>query len=154
MRTRAMTRVAVGMLALASAACVTRVEPASAPGVAGVGPALVVEQFLAAANANDLDTMARLFGTDDGPIEQREPMDTRDQWMFAVASVLRHDDYQLAGNTIVPGRRDRATQVNVRMRFGERQIMVPFIVLNTEKWGWMVENVDLRRITNPPPRPR
>jgi hypothetical protein len=37
-----------------------------------LAPAMVVERFLRAANSNDLDTMARLFGTRAGPIAQRE----------------------------------------------------------------------------------
>ena len=36
-----------------------------------VAPALTVERFLQAANTRDLETMLRLFGTDDGPIADR-----------------------------------------------------------------------------------
>ena len=40
---------------------------------ATLATSLVIEQFLRAVNAKDLDTMARLFGTRDGSIRNRDP---------------------------------------------------------------------------------
>jgi limonene-1,2-epoxide hydrolase len=139
------------MLVVATAACATRTESRPTGAGDGVAASLVVEQFLAAANANDLDAMARVFGTKEGPVGESLTVEQRDEWLFAIASVVRHDDYELAGTGIVPGRRDVATLINVRMRFGERQVVVPFTVVRTARWGWLVEQVDLEKITNPPP---
>lgn len=154
MNTRATGPVALVMLVTAMAACATRTDVRSPGTRDGVAASLVVEQFLAAANANDLDVMARVFGDDSGPWSSTVAVQPRDERMFALASILRHDDYELAGTGIVPGRRDVATLINVRMRFGERQVVVPFTVVETDRWGWLVERVDLEKITNPPPAPR
>ncbi|MEX0890968.1 MAG: hypothetical protein WEB88_02280 [Gemmatimonadota bacterium] len=150
MNTRAMGRAALGILVVGTAACVTRTE-ARTTGMDSVAASMVVEQFLTAANANDLDGMARAFGTTDGPWSTTVPIGERDERMFALASVLRFDDYELAGTGLVPGRRDVATLINVRMRFGRRDVVVPFTMVETERWGWLVEKIDVEKITNPPP---
>ena len=153
MDTRAMGQVALGILVAGMAACVTRTE-ARTSGMDSVAASMVVEQFLTAANSNDLDAMARAFGTDAGPWSTTVPIGERDERMFALASVLRFEDYELAGTGLVPGRRDVAMLINVRMRFGRRDVVVPFTVVETERWGWLVEKIDLEKITNPPPTQR
>src|SRR3990172_649691 len=70
-----------------------------------LAPAMVVERFLRAANTNDLDTMGRLFGTRAGPVAERDSRKELDDRMFVLASVLRHTDYQILNEQIVPGRR-------------------------------------------------
>ena len=137
------------MLTMAAAACST--TPAAAPSGPGssVAPALVVEQFLRAANANDLDTMARLFGTIDGPITQRDTQKQVDDRMFALASIMRHQDYSLEGEQIVPGRRDVATQLLVRMVLPDgRATVVPFTLVYSAGRSWLIEQIAVERITN------
>ena len=75
-------------------------HPASDPALGGLAPALVVERFLQAANRSDLATMARLFGTRDGPVAERDPRAEVEQRMYALASILRHDDYALEGERL------------------------------------------------------
>lgn len=126
--------------------CASHPVPAP-PADAVVAPSLIIEQFLKAANAQDLDTMARLFGTKDGPEAGRYEKKYVDSRMFALASVLRHDDYSIQGEQIVPGRRDEATQLIVRMRFGERQVDVPFTMVRTKAGSWLIEQIGIQRIT-------
>ena len=122
-------------------------HPASDPALGGLAPALVVERFLQAANRSDLATMARLFGTRDGPVAERDPRAEVEQRMYALASILRHDDYALQGERLVPGRTGEAVQIVVRMRIGSRQVPVPFTVVRTERRGWLVEQIDIEAIT-------
>ncbi len=130
-------------------ACVTTVEEPPDPVEPGVGASLVLERFLRAANENDLDTMARLFGTKDGSILQRDGRTQAEQRMFILASLLRHDDYVIQDNEIVPGRMREATRLMVRMQFRDRTVVVPFTMVRSGD-GWLVERIGVERITNPP----
>jgi len=124
--------------------CVTRTTSTAS----ALAPAMVVERFLRAANSNDLDTMARLFGTRDGPIAQRESRKNADDWMFALASVLRHTDYQILNEQIVPGRRQEATQLVVRLSIGELRYDLPFTLVQSKDDGWLIENIPVDLLTN------
>jgi hypothetical protein len=142
-------RPAVVLLALvliAQTACVRRPVQRQ-PVVSVVAPTLVVERFLKAVNANDIQTMAHLFGTRDGSILNREKADQVQQRMFILASLLHHDDYRIEGNEIVPGHLNDAIQVNVRMWFGERQVVLPFTMVLTKKHEWLVEKIGVDRLT-------
>jgi hypothetical protein len=152
MRKRAWRAAALPALALlAASACATRtvevrgVPPSQAD--PGIATSLVIEQFLRAVNANDLDTMARLFGTRDGSVLRRDPKRSVDDRMFALASVLRHQDYTISGNTIVPGRREEATQVNVRMAIGGRDVLVPYTLVLSRQGTWLIEQIGIEQIT-------
>lgn len=160
------------------AGCVTRPVGSGGGGVsqdrsaAELAPVLVVERFLRAANSvaqqsgsegarlaragEALDLMARLFGTRDGSIVTMYPRDEVEQRMALIAEVLRHDDYEVMGDRGVPGRSGEAVEVEVLMHVRDRQITVPFTVVQTQANEWLIERVDLERLLNPPstaPRP-
>lgn len=111
-----------------------------------LAPAMVLERFLGAANANDLDTMAQLFGTKEGPWARTVSRQLADDRLFAIASVLRHTDYQILREQIVPGRRDEAMQLVVRLVRGENRYEVP-ITLVQSRDGWLVENIPIDQLT-------
>jgi hypothetical protein len=155
------------VLALAASttltACVTKVESpatmssppppqaAGAPlgtGAPSVATSLAIEQFLRAVNAKDLDTMARLFGTVDGPITRRDPKKDIDNRMFALAAVLRHEDYAIEGMQIVPGRRDEATRVNVRMTVQGQTVRVPYTLVWSRDGNWLIEQIGIEAVTS------
>ena len=151
----------VGSFALT--ACVTQVESprtlpqaqppqaAGAPlgtGAPSVATSLVIEQFLRAVNASDLDTMARLFGTVEGPIVKRDPKKDVDNRMYALAAILRHEDYAIEGMQIVPGRRDEATRVNVAMTVNGRSVRVPYTLVWSRDGNWLVEQIGIEAITS------
>jgi len=151
--------VATGLL-LFTAACASR-SGAEDP---GFGPALTIERFLQAASevaqlseaqgpgaarmADEIETMARLFGTSDGPIIDRDPRDEVEQRMFLIAEILEHTNYELAGERAVPGRSREAIEVVVRLT-NERgdTYDVPFTVVQSND-GWLIENIELEAITN------
>jgi len=132
------------LAALLPAGCVTQTLATESD----LAPAMVVERFLRAANSNDLDTMGRLFGNREGPVATRDSRKDVDDRMFVVASVLRHTDYEIRTEQIVPGRRQEATQLVVRLVNGERRYDLPFTLVQTARWGWLIENIPLEQITN------
>lgn len=135
---------------LALSACAS--TPAPAPGGAASAPApqMTIERFLRAANQNDLDTMAALFGTRDGSIARQWTRREVDDRMFLLASLLRHTDYQIEAEHIVPGRRQEATQFSVRMRVAQGAVVVPFtLVLTQRSPQWLIEEIGIERITHP-----
>jgi hypothetical protein len=144
--------------ALLVAGCVTHSSNQS--GSSNVAPQLVVEQFLRAVNGafesndavrnNSLETMARLFGTRDGSIIKRDPRKDVDQRMFALASILRHDDYAIGNQQLVPGRQNEAIRLMVSMKFGPRNVNVPYTMVKTTKGDWLIEQIDVEPITSRP----
>ena len=136
--------------ALTVSACVKEEVARPIRGSSGVGPALVVDQFMRAVNSEpkDLVAMGRLFGTKDGPIAERDPRSQVEQRMFAIATVLRHDDYEILREQQVPGRSTEATQLLVRVKAGQRTNTVPFTMVRYKDGGWLIEQIGLDAITN------
>ena len=150
---------AAGLL-LFVAACSARSGDTSDP---GFGPSLTIERFLRAASsvsqlsasagqgsarmADEIETMARLFGTREGSVLERHPRDEVEQRMFLIARILQHTDYALAGERAVPGRSREAIEVRVNLTTNEGVKTVPFIVVRTSGGEWLIENIDLVAIT-------
>lgn len=146
MRIAKLPRTVLGLaLVLAVSACVQRVEVAPAR---LVGAAVVLEQFLGAANSNDLRQMGSLFGTREGPINVRDDQDNVEKRMFVFANVLRHDDYKVEGEQIVPGRLDEAIQLHVTLTQGTKKVTVPFTMVRSKADQWLVEQFDMQKILN------
>jgi hypothetical protein len=118
-----------------------------------IAPTMTIERFLRAANQSDLDTMASLFGTRDGSIAATWPRQEIDARMFLLASVLRHSDYTIGAEQIVPGRREEATRYVVRMIVSGDPADVPFTLVRTTRGqAWLIEDIDIERITRGPSR--
>jgi hypothetical protein len=142
--------VTLGVLVLLPA-CVTKpVQPtatAQAPQPV-VAPTMTIERFMRAVNQNDLNTMARLFGTRDGPINRAWPAKEVDERMRLLATVLRHNDYAIGQEDIVPGRRSEATQFTVNVTVGQRVVPVPFVLVRSAQAPeWLIENIAIDRLT-------
>ena len=135
---------------LLAAACTQQVQMLP---VTSVGPALVVEQFLRAANSaarNDTSgvaAMGRLWGTKDGLATDQMPAQEVQQRMLLTASILRHEDSKIVGEQLVPGRINEAKQLNVELTQGPRKVIVPFFMVLSKGDRWLVERVDLEAIT-------
>lgn len=138
------TRVPLALLLLLSAGCVTRTSSVEqTPTGDTVAATLVVERFLQAVNANDIQTMARLFGTREGSISNRDPQAEVEQRMFTLASYLRHEDYNVVGERVVPGRIGDAIQIVTEVRITGRSsaAQVPFTLVRTQDGSWIVEQI-------------
>jgi len=163
-----MKRLLLAALLLGIGGCTTtRVVPSG--GMASVAPMLSVERFLQATNERDLHGMAGLFGTVDGPvIETGGPLGCAfkkigswiglgdrcgtlqevELWMDAIAQILQHEDYNLVSERSVPGRQHPTTRIGVNLQINGREILdVPFLVVQSGKGGWLVEQIDLEKVT-------
>lgn len=137
--------------------------------MAAMAPMLSVERFLQAANARDLDAMARLFGTADGPIADTggtfgcafkklgswiglgeacrtdEEVELR---MDAIAQIVEHEDYRIVSESRVAGRSRPTTRIGVTLDMGEQTVQdVPFVVVQTGAGRWMIQRIGLEEIT-------
>jgi hypothetical protein len=70
-----------------------------------------------------------------------------DDRMFLLASLLRHTDYAIVGEQIVPGRRHEATQFTVRLDVAQGPVQVPFTMVQTRGQQWLIEDIQIERIT-------
>jgi hypothetical protein len=151
MRTHRIATIAALALAagLAGACATKRVveQPVAPPPNAEVAASLVIDQFLRAANSNDLDTMGRLWGNKKGPVMEQEPRADVERRLFAIASILHHDSYSIKGSQVVPGRRSEATRINVLMKFGNQEIEVPYTLVYSDAGNWLIENIKIDEIT-------
>jgi len=114
-----------------------------------LAPALIVERFLQAANIRDLVTMARLFGTDDGPIGDRRGRVEVELRMDVIAEILQHDDYQIISERRVPGAEVPSNRIGVdlRLRGGTTVRDVGFTVVLESNDRWLINVIELVKIT-------
>ena len=145
-----LTLVLVLATGLSMTACVKQqvVSGGTATSGVGVGPSLVVEQFMRAVNAKDLARMSQLFGTKDGPISSRDSRQQVEQRMFAIASILRHDDFEIQDEQLVPGRSSEATRLMVKVTIDNKSYTVPFTMARYKQSSWLVEQVGIDVITS------
>ncbi len=137
--------------------------------IAAVAPSLSVERFLQAANTRDLPAMARLFGTRNGPMGDTGSSfgcfwkkigaafggQSCVKWsevelrMDAIAGILRHEDYQIAGERTVAGTNVQTIWIGVDMSFaGRREVPnVGFTVVLAGGDRWLIQIIELERIT-------
>ena len=148
------------MLVVVSA-CATQAGPNE---VAPVAAQLSVERFLQAANTRDVQSMGRLFGTEEGPLgdtggtfgcffkkigswfggtacAKRVEVELR---MDAIASVVQHRDYRIIREEPVAGRTSPTRRVMVDIDLGDRSVSAaPFVVVQTNEGRWLVQEVPL-----------
>ena len=147
--------------------CTTRM---AAPGeVAAVAPMLSVERFLQASNDRDLHSMARIFGTEGGAFietgsalgcgfkklgswfgmgQKCVTLQEVELRMDAIARLLRHDDYTIVSESAVAGRHNPTSRIGVDFLVNGREITdVAFLVVRTGQGRWLVEEIDLTRMT-------
>lgn len=92
--------------------------------------------------------MGWLFGTSEGPVLQRDPPADVERRMYALASVLRNQGFNIGTATSVPGRIGAAQQFSVSLTRDGREVRVPIIAVRGPGQRWLVEQVDVSAITN------
>ncbi len=154
MRPSPLVPAAVAALALTLAGCATQtVEsgPPSAPAIGelDVAPALVVERFLAAVNADEWEAMGRLFGTREGPFGDRNSREDVELRMNAIALILKHEDFEVRSQRRVPGRERTTMRLGIDLTIRGQVIEdVPFLVVQSESGSWLIEEIDLVKVTS------
>jgi hypothetical protein len=147
--------------------CTTRMV---APGeIAAVAPMLSVERFLQASNDRDIHSMARIFGTEDGAMietggtlgcgfkklgswfgmgQRCMTLQEVELQMDAIARILRHDDYTIVSENSVAGRTHPTFRIGIDFRVDGREIRdVAFLVVRSGQGRWLLEEIDLARMT-------
>ena len=147
-------RLSIWFLLLTSAGACSSQTVVNQPQL-GVTPALTVERFLQAVNARDLETMARLFGDDDGPIGDGGRRTEVELRMDLLAEILQHDNYEIVSERRVPGAETLSRRVGVDM-----DILIPrgtttvrdvgFTVVLESPDRWLVNLIDVTKITEAP----
>jgi hypothetical protein len=114
-----------------------------------VGPSLVVEQFLRAANAQEWSTLGKLFGTKDGPIASRDNSSVVEQRMALIGRELKHEDFTITAEQAIPGRNTEATKLTVKIKKDGKDYNVPFTLVRYKQNTWLIEQIGLDVITSP-----
>ena len=146
-------RLAFGLVALAmlTSSCTTTVvqQGGGANGeLAAVAPMLSVERFLQAVNANDYQSMSRLFGTVDGPFRGNGNATDIEIQMATIAEILRHSDYRIVSEARAPGYEVPTNRIGVNLTIGQRVYPdVPFMVVQTREGRWMIQEIGLENVT-------
>jgi hypothetical protein len=107
-----------------------------------VSPDQTVEQFLVAANANDLEAMALLWGDEHGPssVTNTIPIPERIQRLTIMQRLLHSDNHLItATNASDPSKR----VITVALTQGTRRFAVPFTVVPTRAGGWLIREIGL-----------
>lgn len=140
-----------------------------APVAPPANPADVVAAFLEAANRRDHATMAGLFGSATGPIGEPGSalgcgLRRLGSWMGIgepcagarevelrmdlIARILVHESRRVGPAEAVAGRGRPATRIQVEMAVRNGTVVrVPFVLVQAEGHGWLVEQVGLGRLT-------
>jgi len=144
-------KILAALLLVASAACRTAQPAATGTGGsvdAGAGAADgpgAVERFLGAARAADVQAMAQLFGTSDGPISNRDPAAEIEKRMRALQCYLTHDGSRLLGAAPGPSGK-QVIQVELRQRELTRQTR--FTVVPGPRRRWFVESFEINSLSD------
>ena len=143
-----MKRLSISLVLLMSAgACTT--QTVASPSQLPVASSLIVERFLQAANTRDLETMARLFGTGDGPIADSGSREEVELRMNVIAEILQHNDYQIVSENRVPGAEMLSNRVGVDLMVPQGRTVrdVGFTVVLESPNRWLINVIELVKIT-------
>lgn len=131
------------------AACAGGLRPPAA-GVGAPAPNAAVERFLQLAGEREYLAMGWLFGTAEGAVLSRDTPSDVEQRMFALATLLQNEGYDVGTGSAVPGRVGGAQRFDVRLARGTQQMVVPITAVRGPGGRWLVELVDVEAITGRP----
>lgn len=145
-RGRWIGRAALILAVAAAAGCATKGTGAAASTGASTSE-LAVRGFLDGANVDDYGRMSALFGTDKGPAVDRFGVTDVEQRMIFLASILKHESYDLQQANLAQLGPDRI-RWEARMR-GTRKgaVVVPVITVPDGAGRWYVERLNLDALT-------
>jgi hypothetical protein len=133
------------LLVLAALAACRGQSPSAAPAPMAPGtPEETVRQFIAAANARDLDRMALLWGTERGPSTVTNPNSptVRRQQLEIMQRNLVTDSHRVTNSETVADHDDQR-RLMVELVRGSRRVNVAFTMVTPRSGGWLVLSFDL-----------
>ena len=111
-------------------------------------PEVTLSRFMSAVQANDLASMSRLWGTEDGPAAGKMERAELNQRLTVMQIMLRHERYEITADVLTAGLDDKTRAYHIRlMRLG-CQVDVPFELVRVGE-GWLVSVIDLTQAGNP-----
>lgn len=127
-----------------------------APNETATTPDAAVRSFMAAVADSNITRMGRYWGTGKGPASiVNQPADHQ-QRLTVTQSYLRDSEFRVTRIDPVPNVNSRATvtvALDRRDANGTRCVKeIPFGVVNTTKYGWIVSSIDLN-LAGAPGRP-
>ena len=125
------------ILALSAAVACGGQRPAAAP--APSAPSETVEQFLAAANASDLDRMGALWGDEHGP-NRSGSQNVRTQRLTIMQHLLHGESHEVVATDVTNPARPR---LSVAITQGTRRFTVPFTLVQSRYGGWLVNEIGI-----------
>ena len=138
-----MRRLAV-LVALGSLGCGSR---PGAPGPQSMTEALA--RFFAAVQANDLERMGTLWGTERGPAAQWMKADELHKRLAVIQKYLTHDGYRVAeGPLPVPGHDNQRT-LRIELQRAGCNMIQPIDLIRAKSGAWLVYDVHLESLRNP-----
>jgi hypothetical protein len=146
---RTLTLASALVVAVAAAPSLHAQRETPAPAMRpSTSPSEVVERFMQLATAKNYGQMGYAFGTREGAILSREPQPSVERRMYAIATILQNDRYVIRDQSPIPGRNEAdAVQLTVQVTQGGQSRDVPFVAVRTTRGNWLVEQIDLERLT-------
>jgi hypothetical protein len=133
----------LALLLILLAAC--RPAPAGSALTGADSPRSAVEQFLAAAQAGDIQALTAVWGDEQGLARDREPREVIDQRAMIMICILRHDTQRIGAPQPAAGGR---MTVPVDLTQGSNSASPPFTVAKGQSNRWYVTNLDLQLLQN------
>lgn len=106
-----------------------------------------VRGFLQALRNHDYPAMARYFGTESGPAEEKWGVEEVEQRMLVLAGILDHDGAELRpSRRTVPDRDQRRFVLSLTgTRYGA--VDLPVVAARWREGQWFVERIDTSRLS-------
>jgi hypothetical protein len=137
----AATAAAILLSAVGACRTTSQLGGAGAPSAMGA-----VQQFLAAAHAGDMRTMASLFGTSSGSVAQRDDANTVEKRMRALQCYLTHDSSSVVDDSPGASGPGRILTVELKQRSLVRR--TTFNAVPGPHDRWFVESFDITKVTD------
>jgi hypothetical protein len=108
---------------------------------------MAVRGFLDGANADDYSQMSALFGTEKGPAVDRFGVTDVEQRMIFLASILKHDSYELRQANLAQLGPDRIRWDASMTGTRKGHVVVPIVTVPDRTGRWYVERLNLDALT-------
>lgn len=128
-----------------AAACRSSAPVADGSQAGAASPRAAVDQYLAAAKAQDLQALGAVWGDEKGPTRDRTPRAQLEQLEFIQLCLLHHDQARVGEPTGAPGGR---FAFMVEMTQGTLKANVPFTTAKGPSNRWFVQDFDAKLLQN------